>query len=348
MNDTDSEHHQTAYQRAGVDVALADELIHSWQSKFNRTARKERIFSPMGFSGLFEVPAGYRAPVLVSSTDGVGTKLKLAFELNRHDTIGIDLVAMCVNDVLVHGAEPLYFLDYFASGRLDASVASQVMDGIVAGCELARTDLIGGETAEMPGMYADGEYDLAGFCVGIVEKSSMLDGAKVTDGDILIGLSSSGFHSNGYSLIRKIIADRGLSLDTEVAGQFLGDLLMTPTVIYVSAMLDVIAKVQVRALAHITGGGLPGNLARVIPSGLCAQVSTNSWRRAPVFHWIQRVGDLSDEAMLETFNCGIGMVAIVPANSESAFRTVVESNKIHTELIGKVRQAIDDRKVVME
>ncbi len=348
MNHINSESKITSYQRAGVNVELADRMIRSWQTKFNRTARKERINLPMGFSGLFEVPKGYDIPVLVSSTDGVGTKLKLASELNHHHTIGIDLVAMCVNDVITCGAEPLYFLDYYAGGKLDPHISNQIIDGIVTGCELAHTDLIGGETAEMPGMYVNGEYDLAGFCVGIVEKSAILDGSQVTEGDSIVGLASSGFHANGYSLIRKIISDHQLPLTAEVAGQSLSDLLMAPTVIYVKTILNVISSIPIHALAHITGGGIVGNLARVIPDKLSAKVYAHSWARNPVFDWIQRIGSLSDLEMLETFNCGMGMVAIVPKDSVPIIRSIVESNGIATETIGTIVKALDYRKVVME
>ena len=348
MNEIKSDLQKSAYQEAGVNISLADKLIQSWQASFDRTARKERIKSPMGFSGLFQVPQGYDTPVLVSSTDGVGTKLKLAIELNRHDTIGIDLVAMCVNDVIVCGAEPLFFLDYFASGKLDARVSSQVMKGIVRGCEIAHADLIGGETAEMPGMYAEGEYDLAGFCVGIVEKLKILDGAEISEGDVIVGLASSGFHSNGYSLIRKVIADQNIDLSTKIGGQTLGDLLMAPTQIYTRTLLDAISRVQVRAFAHITGGGIAGNLARIIPNHLNAKVQQHSWKRAPIFNWIQKVGNLSDESMFETFNCGVGMIAVLPADSERSFRAAVESNGIETDTIGAIRRALDKTKVVIE
>ena len=348
MNEIKSDLQKSAYQEAGVDIALADKLIQSWQAGFDRTARNERINSPMGFSGLFQVPQGYDTPVLVSSTDGVGTKLKLAIELNRHDTIGIDLVAMCVNDVIVCGAEPLFFLDYFASGKLDARISSQVMEGIVSGCEIAHADLLGGETAEMPGMYAEGEYDLAGFCVGIVEKSKILDSAEISEGDVIVGLASSGFHSNGYSLIRKVIADQKIDLSTKIGGQSLGDLLLEPTQIYTQTLLHAISRVQVRAFAHITGGGIAGNLARIIPDHLNAKVLQHSWKRAPIFTWIQNVGNLSDESMFETFNCGVGMIAVLPAESERSFRAAVESNGIETQTIGVIRQAMDRTKVVIE
>ena len=333
----------SAYREAGVDVAMADRLVSSWQRKFKRTARPERIDSPMGFSGLFELPQGYNNPVLVSSTDGVGTKLKLAFELNRHDTIGIDLVAMCVNDVVVSGAEPLVFLDYFATGKIDPNVSSEVMDGIIAGCEMARADLIGGETAEMPGMYADGEYDLAGFCVGVVERDNIIDGSRATDGDVVVGLASSGIHSNGFSLVRQLIADNNLLLTESLDEHTLGEVLLTPTVIYVQPVREAVSTVSIHALAHITGGGLPGNLSRVIPDGLAARVRASSWSRLPVFDWIQATANLSDEEMLETFNCGIGMVAIVSAESETEFRNIVESNGVQTERIGEIVQSAETK-----
>lgn len=335
-----------AYQEAGVDVALADRLVHSWQQKFDRTARPERIASPQGFGGLFELPQGYAKPVLVSSTDGVGTKLKLAFDLQRHDTIGIDLVAMCVNDVIVSGAEPLFFLDYFATGNLDPKVSSEVIDGITAGCEAARVDLIGGETAEMPGMYADGEYDLAGFCVGVVERDSIIDGSRVAEGDVVIGLASSGIHSNGFSLVRRLVSDNKVPLTETVDGILLSEVLLTPTVIYVEPVKSALSVVPLHALAHITGGGLPGNLTRVIPDGLAAILRTGSWSRLPVFDWIQTTGNLSDEDMLETFNCGIGMVAIASAKSEANLRDAIESAGVRTERIGEIVQSAESKFLV--
>lgn len=322
---------------------MADRLIQSWQQEFSRTARPERIPSPMGFGGLFEMPQGYVNPVLVSSTDGVGTKLKIACEFNRHDTIGIDLVAMCVNDIIVSGAEPLFFLDYFATGKIDPQVSSEVMNGIVAGCETAHADLIGGETAEMPGMYNDGEYDLAGFCVGVVERDKIIDGGKVAEGDVVIGLASSGVHSNGFSLVRRLISENNLLLTDTLDGRMLGEVLLTPTVIYVEPVKQAVSTVPVRAFAHITGGGLPGNLTRVIPDGLAAKVSMSSRARLPVFDWIQATGNLSDEEMLQTFNCGIGMVAIAPEESEAELRKVIESNGVQTEVIGEIVQSNETR-----
>jgi phosphoribosylformylglycinamidine cyclo-ligase len=266
-----------------------------------------------GFGALFEVPKRYREPVLVSGTDGVGTKLKLAFQLRRHETIGIDLVAMSVNDILVQGAEPLFFLDYLACGKLDVPTAARVVKGIAQGCELAGCALIGGETAEMPGMYEGGDYDLAGFAVGIVEKSKILDPKHVRPGDVLLGLASSGPHSNGYSLIRRILDVAGADLDQPMDGVTLGEALLAPTHIYVKPLLELIDAVPVHALAHITGGGLPENLPRVLPDGVNAEIDLGSWPRPAVFDWLQQQGNVKESEMLRTFNCGIGMVAAVDA-----------------------------------
>jgi phosphoribosylformylglycinamidine cyclo-ligase len=272
-----------------------------------------------GFGSMFELPLDrYQHPVLVSGTDGVGTKLKLANELNIHDTIGIDLVAMCVNDIIVQGAESLFFLDYFATGKLDVDTAASVVEGIGKGCELAGAALVGGETAEMPGMYADGEYDLAGFCVGIVEKSKVLDGSKVKVGDKLIGIASSGPHSNGYSLIRKIIAHSNCALTDSFNGATLGSALLEPTRIYVKSLLALLDKVPVHALAHITGGGLTENLPRVLPLGTKANIDLASWEFPPIFKWLQEKGNVSLPDMLTTFNCGIGMIVCVAAEDERA------------------------------
>ncbi len=272
-----------------------------------------------GFGSMFELPLDrYQQPVLVSGTDGVGTKLKLANELNIHDTIGIDLVAMCVNDIIVQGAEPLFFLDYFATGKLDVDTAASVIDGIGKGCELAGSALVGGETAEMPGMYADGEYDLAGFCVGIVEKSKVLDGSKVKVGDKLIGIASSGPHSNGYSLIRKIISHSNAALNDSFNGKTLGAALLEPTRIYVKPLLALLDKVPVHALAHITGGGLTENLPRVLPLGTNAHIDLASWEFPAIFKWLQEKGNVSLPDMLTTFNCGIGMIVCVAAEDEQA------------------------------
>ena len=307
------------YKDAGVDIAAGNALVE----RIKPIAAKTHIPGVMaglgGFGSLFELPLDkYKNPVLVSGTDGVGTKLKLAIDSGIHDTVGIDLVAMCVNDIIVQGAEPLFFLDYFATGKLDVNTATAVIEGIGKGCELAGAALVGGETAEMPSMYADGEYDLAGFCVGIVEKSEMLDGKKVSAGDKLIGLASSGAHSNGYSLIRKIIERNQSSLDESFDGKTLGETLLAPTRIYVKSLLSLIKKIPVHALAHITGGGLTENLPRVIPDNLNAQIDLNAWQFPAIFDWLQSNGNVSQADMLLTFNCGVGMVVCVAAEDEMA------------------------------
>jgi phosphoribosylformylglycinamidine cyclo-ligase len=282
-----------------------------------------------GFGALFELPLDrYRQPILVSGTDGVGTKLKLALELNRHETIGIDLVAMCVNDVLVVGAEPLFFLDYYATGKLDVEVAATVIKGIADGCALAGAALVGGETAEMPGMYQSGDYDLAGFCVGVVEKSRLIDASKVQVGDSLIGLASSGPHSNGYSLIRKILAVSQTDLAQPCAGSTLGDALLAPTRIYVKPILQLLAQLDVHAIAHITGGGLIENPPRVLPAHTKAVINTASWQRPAIFQWLQQQGGVADMEMWRTFNCGVGLIICVAAEqAEAALRLLREAGE---------------------
>jgi phosphoribosylformylglycinamidine cyclo-ligase len=305
------------YKSAGVDIAAGNELVERIKPIAARTRTAGVMAGLGGFGSLFELPLGrYQNPILVSGTDGVGTKLKLAIDLGIHNTVGIDLVAMCVNDIIVQGAEPLFFLDYFATGKLDVDAASAVIEGIGKGCELAGAALVGGETAEMPGMYADGEYDLAGFCVGIVEKSKVLDGSKVKAGDKLIGIASSGPHSNGYSLIRKIIALSHSALDDSFNGITLGEALLEPTRIYVKALLSLLDKVSVHALAHITGGGLTENLPRVLPAGIKAHIDLSSWTFPDIFLWLQKQGNVSLPDMLTTFNCGIGMIVCVAAEDE--------------------------------
>ena len=293
-----------SYREAGVDIDAGDALVEAIKPFARRTMRPEVLAGIGGFGALCEIPKKYREPVLVSGTDGVGTKLKLAFASARHDTIGIDLVAMSVNDVLVQGAEPLFFLDYFACGKLDVRVGAEVVKGIARGCELAGCALIGGETAEMPGMYPEGEYDLAGFCVGVVEKERIVDGRSIAPGDVLLGLASSGPHSNGFSLIRKI-------LDKSSAA-YPGDVL-EPTRIYVKSVLPLLQAVPVKGLAHITGGGLIGNVPRVLPKNTLAQIRGDSWPRPDVFQWLQREGGVPEDEMHRVFNCGIGMVAVVAA-----------------------------------
>ena len=293
-----------SYRDAGVDIDAGDALVDAIKPFARRTMRPEVLAGIGGFGALCEVPAKYRQPVLVSGTDGVGTKLKLAFMLNGHDTVGIDLVAMSVNDVLVQGAEPLFFLDYFACGRLDNGVAARVVGGIARGCELAGCALIGGETAEMPGMYPEGEYDLAGFCVGVVEKSKIIDGRSIAPGDAILGLASSGAHSNGYSLIRKV-------MERSAPDAALARAIMEPTRIYVKPVLQLLAKMPVKGLAHITGGGITGNVPRILPPGTRAAIRAASWPRTPLFDWLQREGGIAQDEMHRVFNCGIGMVVVV-------------------------------------
>lgn len=307
------------YKDAGVDIAAGNALVERIKPIAARTRIPGVMAGLGGFGSLFELPLDrYKNPVLVSGTDGVGTKLRLAIDSGIHNTVGIDLVAMCVNDIIVQGAEPLFFLDYFATGKLDVNTAAAVIEGIGKGCELAGAALVGGETAEMPNMYADGDYDLAGFCVGIVEKADMLDGSKVSAGDKLIGLASSGAHSNGYSLIRKIIERNQASLDEPFDGKTLGETLLAPTRIYVKSLLSLIKKVPVHALAHITGGGLTENLPRVIPDNLNAQIDLKAWQFPAIFDWLQSNGNVSQADMLITFNCGVGMVICVAAEDETA------------------------------
>jgi phosphoribosylformylglycinamidine cyclo-ligase len=291
-----------SYRDAGVDIDAGDALVEAIKPFARRTMRPEVLAGIGGFGALCAIPRKFKHPVLVSGTDGVGTKLKLAFQLDKHDTVGIDLVAMSVNDVLVQGAEPLFFLDYFACGKLEQGVAAQVIKGIARGCELAGCALIGGESAEMPGMYPEGEYDLAGFCVGVVEKARILNGKSIKPGDAILGLASSGPHSNGYSLIRKIIS---LSQPSSMQALF------EPTRIYVKPVLKLLKKVPVKGLAHITGGGLTGNVPRILPKKTRAVLRQSAWPRPEVFRWLQRAGNVAEDEMHRVFNCGIGMVAVV-------------------------------------
>jgi len=316
------------YRDAGVDIDAGDSLVERIKPLARRTLRPGVLAGIGGFGALFEVPKGYREPVLVSGTDGVGTKLKLAFELHRHDTIGIDLVAMSVNDILTLGAEPLFFLDYYGCGKLDVATASEVVKGIASGCERAGCALIGGETAEMPGMYSAGEYDLAGFAVGVVEKSNIIDGTNIVPGDVLLGLASDGVHSNGYSLVRKIIASRAIDLAGRLGETALSDVLLAPTRIYVRPVLSLMKSIEVKGLAHITGGGLVGNVPRVLQENLTARIERGSWRPAPVFEWLQREGDVPDDEMFRVFNCGIGMVMVVSArDADTAAATLRQSGE---------------------
>ena len=329
-----------SYRDAGVDIDAGNELIEKIKSSVASTRRPGVMGSLGGFGGLFELPLDrYRQPVLVSGTDGVGTKLKLAIQLGKHDTIGIDLVAMCVNDILVLGAEPLFFLDYYATGALDTRIAADVIEGIAEGCRQSGAALIGGETAEMPGMYQAGDYDLAGFCVGIVEKDRAIDGSKVEPGDALIALASSGPHSNGYSLVRKIIEVSGSDLSEDCGGVALADALLAPTEIYVSALQDIISTIDVHALAHITGGGLLENLPRVLPENTCGVINTSSWNMPAVFEWLQQNGNVEQMEMFRTFNCGIGMVVVVSEKDAENTLQILKENNTEAWQLGHIESS---------
>jgi phosphoribosylformylglycinamidine cyclo-ligase len=328
------------YKDAGVDIKAGRDFVTQIRQEVQSTYRSGVLGGFGGFGGCFELPAGYQQPVLVSGTDGVGTKLKIARELNRHDTVGIDLVAMCVNDILTSGAEPLFFLDYLATGKLEPQELAKVVTGIAEGCRLSGCALLGGETAEMPGFYQLGEYDLAGFCVGIVEKSQLLDGTQVQVGDIAIGLASTGVHSNGFSLVRKIVAAGNFSwndMPKVLAGKSLGAELLTPTRIYVRCILDALKKdIKIHGMAHITGGGLPENLPRCLGINQSLQVKLGSWEILPIFRWLSEVGQVSQDAMLETFNLGIGFVVLVSPEQAKFTKEWFESQGIATYEIGQV------------
>ena len=326
------------YREAGVDIDAGEELVERIKPHVQRSMRREVLGGLGGFGALVEVPLDrYRKPVLVSGTDGVGTKLRLAIDTRRHDTVGVDLVAMCVNDVVVQGAEPLFFLDYFATGKLDVDVGERVVAGIVDGCVQAGCALVGGETAEMPGMYHGEDYDLAGFCVGIVEKDGIIDGSATRAGDVVLGLPSSGPHSNGFSLIRKLLQVSGAALDTPLDGLSLVDRLMAPTRIYVKPLLKLIAELPVHGLAHITGGGLLENIPRVLPDGLEAVLERKAWRREVVFDWLQRQGQVADAEMYRVFNCGIGMtVHLRPSDAERAIALLSGMGQ-EALIIGEIR-----------
>lgn len=335
------------YKDAGVDIDAGNALVDRIKHVAKRTRRPEVMSGLGGFGALTELPSHYKQPVLVTGTDGVGTKLRLAMDLDIHDTIGIDLVAMCVNDLVVAGAEPLLFLDYYATGKLNVDVAANVVDGIGTGCEYAGCALVGGETAEMPGMYEGDDYDLAGFCVGVVEKDGIIDGSQVQIGDKLIGLPSSGVHSNGYSLVRKIIDVSGVDIKTETLdGNSIAQLLMEPTCIYVKPLLALQKQVSVHALAHITGGGLLENIPRVLPNGVKAVINRDSWQQPAIFDWLQKEGNIDSTEMLRTFNCGIGMVIAVPANEyQTAMDTLTALNQ-EAILIGELAAASDEDELV--
>jgi phosphoribosylformylglycinamidine cyclo-ligase len=314
-----------SYRDAGVDIDAGEALVERIKPFAKRTLRPEVLAGIGGFGALVELPKRYRNPVLVSGTDGVGTKLKLAFMLNRHDTVGIDLVAMSVNDVLVQGAEPLFFLDYFACGKLDVGVAAEVIQGIARGCEAAGCALIGGETAEMPDMYPAGEYDLAGFCVGVVEKDGVIDGRDIVPGDVVLGLASSGVHSNGYSLVRRILERAQPDLAGDFHGRRLADVLIEPTRIYVKPVLKLAGEVKVKGLAHITGGGLVENVPRVLPEKVRAVLDKSAWPLPPLFGWLQTQGNVAEAEMHRVFNCGIGMVVVVASGNADRATTLLRS-----------------------
>ena len=326
-----------SYRDAGVDIDAGNSLVECIKPIVTQTFRPGVMTGLGGFGALFELPLDrYREPVLVSGTDGVGTKLKLALQLEKHDTIGIDLVAMCVNDIVVTGAEPLFFLDYYATGHLDVNVATEVIRGIARGCQLAGAALTGGETAEMPGMYAGGDYDLAGFSVGIVEKSRIIEPGKVKVGDVLLGLGSSGPHSNGYSLIRKILEVSGADLQQPMGETSLGEALLAPTRIYVKPLLALHRNIDIHALAHITGGGLLENLPRVLPQGTRAVIELNAWERPQLFRWLQEQGNIADAEMLRTFNCGIGMIVCVAATDAEQAQTQLEQAGEQVSQLGRI------------
>lgn len=326
-----------SYADAGVDMIAGDNLVEAIKPFAKRTMREGVMAGIGGFGALFEISKKYREPVLVSGTDGVGTKLKLAFHLNKHDTVGVDLVAMSVNDILVQGAEPLFFLDYFACGKLDVNTAATVIKGIAAGCEQAGCALIGGETAEMPSMYPDGEYDLAGFAVGAVEKSQIIDGSKIQPGDVILGLASSGIHSNGFSLVRKIIDVANPDLSADFDGRSLGDALMAPTRIYVKPLLALMASMEVRGMAHITGGGLVENVPRVLGDKLTAILHKDSWPLPKLFSWLQQHGGVADAEMHRVFNCGIGMVVVVSQENAAAAIAQLQAAGETVYQIGEIR-----------
>ena len=325
------------YRDAGVDIDAGEELVERIKPRVARTQRPEVLAGIGGFGAMIEIPEGrWKRPVLVAGTDGVGTKLRLAIDTGMHDGVGQDLVAMCANDVVVQGAEPLFFLDYYATGKLSVDVAERVIAGIAEGCALAGCALVGGETAEMPGMYAEGDYDLAGFCVGVVERDRIIDGTRTRAGDAVIGLASSGPHSNGYSLIRRLLAETRADATTEVGGARLVEQLMAPTRIYVKPILALAAALEVHGIAHITGGGLTDNIPRVLPDGLGVRIDPRGWRRAPVWEWIQASGRISDAEMHRTFNCGIGMVVVVARDhADAALARLTAAGELAT-LIGEV------------
>lgn len=339
-----------SYRDAGVDIDAGDALVERIKPLAKRTMRPGVLAGIGGFGGLFELPKHYREPVLVSGTDGVGTKLKLAFTLNKHNHIGQDLVAMSVNDILVQGAEPLFFLDYFACGQLNVEIAAQIVGGVAQACELAGCALIGGETAEMPGMYPIGEYDLAGFAVGVVEKSKIIDGQTIYSGDVVLGLASNGAHANGYSLIRKILERAQPDLRADFHGQSLADTLMAPTRIYVKSILALMQALPVKGMAHITGGGLLENIPRILPEHICAELAHQSWTLPPLFQWLQEQGQITDNEMHRVFNCGVGMIVVVAAENADEALTLLNTHGEQAWKLGRIRsrQASEAQTVIIQ
>jgi phosphoribosylformylglycinamidine cyclo-ligase len=345
---TNTENTSVTYRDAGVDIEAGDALVEQIKPFAKRTMRPEVLAGIGGFGSLFAMPKKFKEPVLVSGTDGVGTKLKLAFQLNKHDTVGIDLDAMSVNDILVQGAEPLFFLDYFACGKLEVGTAAAVIKGIAQGCEESGCALVGGETAEMPGMYPAGEYDLAGFAVGCVDKANIIDGSTIQTGDVVLGLASSGAHSNGYSLIRKLIEKSGIDMESDFHGRKFKDVVMAPTKLYVKSILALLEALPIKGMAHITGGGITENIPRVLPVGLKAEIKKSSWPLPPLFQWLQTQGNIADIEMYKTFNCGIGMAVILASQNvvqakqilENAGETVFEIGTIGPQQMGEAPTVI--------
>ncbi len=338
-----------SYKDAGVDIDAGNELVNRIKSVVKETKRPEVMGGLGGFGALCAIPQKYNQPILVSGTDGVGTKLRLAMDLNRHESIGIDLVAMCVNDLIVQGAEPLFFLDYYATGKLNVDVAATVVTGIAQGCKQSGCALVGGETAEMPGMYHGDDYDLAGFCVGVVEKSEMIDGSKVRDGDALIALASSGAHSNGYSLVRKIIEVSEVNPATEqLDGKPLADHLLAPTKIYVKSVLDLISKIEVHAIAHITGGGFWENIPRVLPNNTQAIIDESSWQWPAIFNWLQLAGNVSRHEMYRTFNCGVGLIIALPKAFADQAINLLNQHGEKAWLLGEIKTSTSTERVIIK
>lgn len=337
------------YKNAGVNIDAGNKLVDLIKPAIRSTQRPEVLSSLGGFSGLFALQQNnYKQPILVSSTDGVGTKLRLAQQLNQHSTIGIDLVAMCVNDVIVQGAEPLFFLDYFATGKLSVEKAQAVIEGIAEGCRQAGAALIGGETAEMPGMYDDGEYDLAGFCVGVVDQEDLIDGSNITDGDLIVGLPSSGIHSNGFSLVNKVLETTNTSLDQKINKRILGEILLTPTVIYTKVVLQLIQSLSIHGICHITGGGLLENVPRIIPDGLSANINTTTWSRPEIFNWLQKMGQVENNEMHRVFNCGIGMLCILPKDQADKAIEISQQKNHKAKIIGEITKSTSENKIVLQ